>query len=344
MQTRKRAKSVTFGKKPKEKDQKEHVKKAAEEEVAAIPSDKEESVETPDSHVESQSELSATPPKAEETEPPAVETPSSEFVSDNPLATSPEQPAKSSEEPVAVTEPTQPVVENNELAQPVEIPAQPTTTPTTPTQPAEQPSSQELSSTLPPSAFTIQTNEQPAQETATAATVAEERPQKKRFGLYFLVVAFLSFILGLGAMAGASYLGLVHVNFSRLSSGVQMPGLLAQKPTPTVPPPTAAPTQKPVDLTAYTIAILNGSGISGKAADEKTALTTAGFKVTSTGNATNSSFTKTEISAKSTVNHDFLTKLENELNKSYKVDTTVATSPASDATDITVTLGSKAAQ
>ena len=341
MQTRKRAKSVSFGKKTKEKDEKEHVKKAAEEQAVTTKAEKEESVETPDTHEESQSELSATPPKAAEAEPAAVETPSNEFVSDNPLTTSPEQTAKSPEEPVAAAEPTQPAVENNELSQPVETPAQPTTTPA---QQGEQPSTQELSSTLPPSAFTIQTNEQPAQETAIAATAAEERPQKKRFGLYFLVVAFLSFILGLGAMAGASYLGLVHVNFSKLSTGVHVPGLLSQKPTPTVQPPTAIPTQKTVDLTAYTISVLNGSGISGKAADEKTALTTAGFKVTSTGNAANSNFTKTEISAKSSVNHDFLTKLEDELNKSYTVDTTVATSPDSDSTDVTVSLGSSTAQ
>ena len=335
MQTRKRAKSVSFGKK------KEHEKKVEEEVVTAAPEKTEEhaeKVEAKETHADTP-ELSATPPKTEEPEEAAVETPSNEFVSDNPLTTTPEASKTAKEhEPAAVSEP--PSADEPQLSQTPEPAAQPTT----PTEPEGQPASQELSSTLPPSAFTIQTGagEQPVQEETPEPAASETEPAKKRFGLYFLVVAFLSFVLGLGAMAGASYLGLVNVNFSRLHVGV--PGLLGQKPTPTALPPTAVPTQKPVDLTAYTIAILNGSGISGKAAEVKTSLITAGFKVSSTGNADKSTYTKTEISAKKTVNHDFLTKLEDELNKTYDVDTTVASAPDSDTTDVTVTLGSQTAK
>jgi hypothetical protein len=341
MQTRKRAKSVTFGKKIKDTGEKEHLKKTVEDEdisqVSQEASEKTGQTESKEIHEESQSELSATPPKTDEVEVNnAIVTPASEFASDNPLSSSPELP-KDDKEQEATTEPGQLSATNTEVAQPIETPAHPTAV----SEPQIEPVSPELSSTPPPSAFTIQTSEQSTQ--SASADVAEQ-PAKKHFGLYFIVVALLSFILGLGAMAGASYLGLVHVNFTKLPAGVQIPGLIGQKPTPTVLPPIAIPTVKPVDLTAFTITVLNGSGISGKAADAKNALNAAGFTVSSTGNADKSTYTKTEISAKKTVNHDYITKLEDELNKSYDVDTTVATSPDSDTTDVTVTLGSQTAQ
>ena len=340
MQTRKRAKSVTFGRKIKENEEKEHVKKAVEnEEVSSVAQEalpKVEAAEAKESTEESHSELSAIPPKtAEVEEHTEVATPSSEFVSDNPLSSSPELPKEEKGHETA-TEPSQLSSATSELPQPVETSVHPVAT----AEPQTDSPSSELSAT-PPSAFTIQTAEQNPQS-ATADTI--EKPTKKHFGLYFIVVALLSFILGLGAMAGASYLGLVKVNLTQLPAGVKIPGLIGQKPTVTPVPPTVAPTEKPVDLTAYTIAVLNGSGISGKAAEAKQTLTSAGFTVSSTGNADKSTYTKTEISAKKTVNHDYLTKLEDELNKSYDVDTTVATSPDSDTTDVTVTLGSQTSQ
>ena len=78
----------------------------------------------------------------------------------------------------------------------------------------------------------------------------------------------------------------------------------------------------------------------------KTSLTTAGFKVTTTGNADNSDYTKTQISAKKSVDPAFLAKLEDELKKTFVVDTTVATLPSAPSTpnDVTVTLGKSTAQ
>ncbi len=329
MQTRKRAKSVSFGKKTKEK---EEVKKSVEEEAVSAESSNASEKTTvverrpvPEKpHVE---ELSETPPKDEsEDSQPDVETPSSEFVTDSPLSTSPELTKDTSE--------TEKASENL----PVETTTQLSSTPEQ-GQPAE---SEELSSTLPPSAFTIQSNEQPA--APAPASSAPQGDGKKRFGLYFIVVAFLSFILGLGAMAAASYFGLVNSNLPKIPVSIHMPAILGQKPTPTAPPPTVKPTQKPVDTAAFTISVLNGSGISGKAATVKLTLTTAGFKVTSSGNADKSDFTKTEIAAKKSVDPAYLTKLEDELKKSYDVDTSVATSPEASPADVTVTLGSNSAK
>ncbi len=335
MQTRKRAKSATFGKKPKEKEEKE-IKPVEEETAVHTSASSHEPVEAEEKKSEEKAEdieLSTTLPHDDTEEKGSHEvTPADDFVIDTSPSTATPTTETTPDEPKETEKEAKPEeVTTHELSQPIE--SAPTTTP-------EQKEVQEpeLSPTPPASAFTIQSDEQPEQDAPSSNDGAVESPtEKKHFGLYFIVVAFLSFVLGLGAMAGASYFGLVNVNFSKLPA---VPGLLGQKPTPTAVPPTAIPTQKPVDLTAFTIAVFNGSGISGKAADVKTSLTTAGFTVSTTGNADKSTYTKTEISAKKTVNHEFLTKLEDELNKTYDVDTTVATSPDSDKTDVTVTLGS----
>ncbi|KKS95061.1 MAG: Cell envelope-related transcriptional attenuator [Microgenomates group bacterium GW2011_GWC1_43_13] len=86
----------------------------------------------------------------------------------------------------------------------------------------------------------------------------------------------------------------------------------------------AAPSPSPVkseDLTRYTVNILNGSGIAGEAGKVKTLLTTAGFKVGTTGNASTYDYTKTVIKAKSTVDASYISALSAALGKTYAVDT-----------------------
>ena len=106
-------------------------------------------------------------------------------------------------------------------------------------------------------------------------------------------------------------------------------------PTPTSevssPTPSASPSAT-VDLTKYTVTILNGSGIAGEAGKVKTLLTTAGFTVGTTSNAATYDYTSTIIKAKSSVNAAFLAQLSTALGKSYVVGTnqTLATSSAND--------------
>src|SRR5579872_1152293 len=128
MQTRKRAKSVSFGKKSKENGEKEHVKKTVENEELSLAakkvSEKAESTESKESNGETQSELSATPPKVEEpTEDSSVVTPASEFVSDNPLASSPELP-KDDKEHEVTADAGQGISSSTEVSQPVETAVQ----------------------------------------------------------------------------------------------------------------------------------------------------------------------------------------------------------------------------
>ena len=209
-----------------------------------------------------------------------------------------------------------------------------------PVVPAEgAPVSQELSPTPPSSAFTLQGNTNDAMNGGT----------RKNVILYFLLVAFISFALGLGVMAGVSYFGLLPNKLPVVSFDPNMVNNLnPMKPSPTVVPtkaPTPTPTDKPVDLKAYKISVLNGSGIRGKAAELQTTLTTSGFTVITAGNADRSDYLTTQVVAKKTVPQEYLDKLEAELEKSFTVDTlSTMPSEANQTADVIITIGKKTAE
>jgi LytR cell envelope-related transcriptional attenuator len=345
MQTRKRAKSVSFGKKAKDKREKEAVKETQEEkEPQTAYEEKEKKAE----ETTLSSDLSTTPPETDaglEAKTDEVATPADEFITDSSLSSTPELPkettpesdqaGKKEDKTINTSVPESvPVVSTespaaNETPQPVET--LPVPAAAEPAQPAE---AQGLSSTPPQSAFTIQGNETPVPEVTTEG--------KKRFGLYFIIIAILAFVLGLGAITAANYFGLIKLSIPHM--GIPFIGA---KPTPTLVPttaPTAMPTEAQVNLSAYTISVLNGSTVAGKAADTKASLTADGYKVTTVGNADNSNYTKTEIAAKSTVDKAFISRLQQDAGKLFVLDPTVGTLPASSSTDVTVTLGSQTAQ
>jgi hypothetical protein len=108
-------------------------------------------------------------------------------------------------------------------------------------------------------------------------------------------------------------------------------------PTP-VTTPTASPSAS-IDLTKYTIAVYNGSGIAGEAGKVKTLLTDAGFEVGTTANAANYDYTKTIVKAKSDVEKAYTDKLSETLSATYEVDT-LQTLATSSATDVQVVVGS----
>lgn len=121
---------------------------------------------------------------------------------------------------------------------------------------------------------------------------------------------------------------------------------LTASPTPATEDFTQTPSPSPaakLDLTKFSVNILNGSGIAGEAGKAKDLLTTAGFKVSGTGNASSYSFTKTIVKAKSSVDAAFVSKLVETLGKNYSVDKT-QTLPDSSTDDVQVVVGSTKAQ
>lgn len=181
--------------------------------------------------------------------------------------------------------------------------------------------------------------EQVIEQTPTLGgdTYIVEKEVKKSMLGFFLLIAIISFIIGILCMGAASYY--LKNNIASLN----LP-FLASAPTPSpTPEPTIAPTPTPekVDLGKYTIEIQNGSGITGEAAKLKTALTGEGFKVSSVANADNSDYAETEITASKSINQAYLEKLKTELSKTYKVSSTVKTaSDEADVKDVTVIIGS----
>lgn len=148
---------------------------------------------------------------------------------------------------------------------------------------------------------------------------------------YFLKVFIITFIVGLAFFAGIYY--------AISSKAITFP-TSEKKETEVTKAPT--PTEKPVDLKAYTIKVLNGTATAGMAAKLKISLTDGGFKVNSAGNADNADFTKTEIGAKKTVDKAYLVKLKEFLAKTY--DVAVITEIPSGVEDVVVTIGSASAK
>lgn len=360
MQTRKRAKSITFGKPkkeaeatPAEKEEKKVVapepeetpKKAPEviEPVTEKPAEKEPELTEAAKKVLALEEASTEEPKKEEKPKDEEELSETPGIVKGPEAVTPEDEFVTDTTPTNTIEPVSPPAEEEEktiASDNLSEPTSPITEPEPEKKKEEAAENSDLSPTPPASAFTIAGNDIDAS--------AGDDGKKKNFVLYFIVVALISFVLGLGAMAAVTYFGLVKLPLTGLPTNAQdlVNKVNPMQPTPTTAPtaaPTVAPTEKPVDLKAYTVSVLNGSGIKGKAAEVKGTLTTAGFQVGTTGNADRSDYTTTQIAAKKTVDKAYLDKLTAELKKSFKVEP-VSTIPSdsSQTADVIVTLGSEA--
>lgn len=126
---------------------------------------------------------------------------------------------------------------------------------------------------------------------------------------------------------------------------------IGKSPTETPSPqPTieavATPTPTPMakaDLAKYSINVENGSGIPGAAGTAKDVLTTAGFKVTATGNADNYNYTNTIIQTKSSVPPAFVSQLTQTLSTTYVMGQ-ATTLPDSSTVEVVVIVGSSKAQ
>ena len=114
----------------------------------------------------------------------------------------------------------------------------------------------------------------------------------------------------------------------------------ATKIAPTASPSqNITPTEVPVALDEFSIDVLNGSGVGGEAAKVDDLLTSAGFDVSSTGNADSSDYSQTVIQVKEKVPEPYVKKLMEELEKTYELDKTEILDD-SETTDVIVIVGS----
>jgi hypothetical protein len=165
-------------------------------------------------------------------------------------------------------------------------------------------------------------------DTPTESAQEEIIPEKRQISPVFWIIIPGIFILG--AILG----GIIFYQ-----KGVNKGEAAVATPTPAAIASPAATGSAEIDLTKYTISILNGSGIAGEAGRAKTLLTKAGFEVGTPTNAASYDYTKTIIKAKETVEEAFLTKLTSTLNETYVVDE-VQTLGSSSSAEVQIVIGS----
>lgn len=306
MQAKKRAKAVKFGKKidkpePKaEHETKPHHKEEKKEETPPEPS--------PHTTHYAPEEPKIEEPKIKE----AIQEPTPEEpVKESPKETTPEEPQTPPEE-----------IQNNDH-QPHEEPLLNSTANETPTLTEDKNEINETSEKI---------EESPIIETQTIHHSSSK-------GGYFMLIAIISFVIGLLAMAGINFY--MQKMQDTKNQEIAMKASLTPKPSPTTAP---TPTPEVIDLTQYNIKILNGSGITGAASKLKASLTEEGFTVTSTGNASNNDYANTTISAKKDTNPKYLEKLKSFIGESYSLaatDSAETPDQPTGTTDVTIIIGSK---
>lgn len=112
--------------------------------------------------------------------------------------------------------------------------------------------------------------------------------------------------------------------------------------TPKDTTPTRSPSASPTLASSksdVSIAVQNGSGVTGAAADAAQVLKTAGFTIFSTGNADNSDYTDVTIRIKNSAKSN-LSAVEDALSDDYTVGETSTNLPENSSYDVLVIIGS----
>lgn len=163
----------------------------------------------------------------------------------------------------------------------------------------------------------------------------EETPKKevKKMNLKLIVIITLVSALVAAFVSGGVYVYLSGVEEVSTPIETQTPEPAASS----TPEPTQAP--EPVDITQYSVQVLNGSGVIGAAGTAEDVLTKAGFNVEDTGNASRINFEKTLIQVKQDVPAGAVSQLKKALEaEDYSVETG-ETLPSNSEFDIVVTVG-----
>jgi hypothetical protein len=171
-----------------------------------------------------------------------------------------------------------------------------------------------------------QTTPQKSEETKSEKEdVRPESPDKIPF--WVLLIAFLIGIsLGAGLIGGVFY---YDAKVSKIISKNPTPTLTATIESTQTPAPTGNDENEEIDLSKYSIEVLNGAGIAGEAGKAAGLLEDVGFTETSTGNASSYNYTVTEVSLKPDTPEAVYKEIEDAL-ASYNV---VEADPLEDSSD-----------
>lgn len=141
-----------------------------------------------------------------------------------------------------------------------------------------------------------------------------DEPKKNRLWIIITIIVIILVLVG-----GA--LWYFRENFLKI-----IPAGDEITPTPSIikntPTPATDSAKMEIDLSEYSINVLNGSGISGVAGETKEILESEDFSVEEIGNADRSDYEGTVIKAKGHVPSEFLERLKEVLEETYILDST----------------------
>lgn len=133
--------------------------------------------------------------------------------------------------------------------------------------------------------------EQDASDNSVSEVKTEDTEKKKKTSFVGIFIAFLiSLLLGAALIGGILY----------FKSSVDSEPTVTEEPTATIAPeatdePAATEAPEALDLSLYTVQVLNGSGTAGEAGNVSALLEEAGFEDVDTGNADRYDYTDTMI-------------------------------------------------
>jgi len=154
----------------------------------------------------------------------------------------------------------------------------------------------------------------PPDPSTTTLSSTPSESQGFNFKLFFSITLIVILIIGL--LGGGFF-----VAQKALNKPAPIP---TPSPTPTTTPtPSPTPTADPVDLTSYSLQVLNGSGIAGEANRVKDILEAEDLVVDDTGNATSYDYTDTIVQLKEDTPDAVYDAIKRALNSEFTLDTQV---------------------
>lgn len=160
-----------------------------------------------------------------------------------------------------------------------------------------------------------------------------EKGSKSFFKSFLLIFIFL--ILAGGLVGGIIY---YKKGVNKKSSETTDKISTQEELTPT---PTPIPTKVELEISKYTLSILNGSGIAGEAKGVADILKEAGFSEAKTGNADRYDYISTSVSLKESVPEEVFNKIKDILSDTYTLERSKKSLEESSLYDIIIIVGKK---
>ena len=162
---------------------------------------------------------------------------------------------------------------------------------------------------------TKEKEEKPKEESKDESS-DKKRPESDKLPFWILFFAFL-----IGLTLGAGLIGGIFYYKSKVEGSISD----KSKPSSTIAPDieeekTEDITESEIELSTYSIQILNGSGVKGIASKFEAIIQDAGFDKTTTSNADNYEYEVIEVSFKTSVPQEVKDVIKDSLND-YEIDT-----------------------